>query len=82
MDFSADKDDSSRDVHLESKYSTLEDAVARALQRGDDLDEKTVKKLIRKIDLRIVPALGMLYAVSLIDRVNLSAVGLPLGPIE
>lgn len=28
------------------------------------------KQLIRKIDLRLLPILGALYAISLVDRVN------------
>ncbi|KFZ15703.1 hypothetical protein V502_05446 [Pseudogymnoascus sp. VKM F-4520 (FW-2644)] len=67
-----DNETSSTVEQLETKFSTPEAQLTDALQLGDDLDAKVVRKLIRKIDLRIMPALGMLYAVSLIDRVNLS----------
>lgn len=33
-------------------------------------DEKEERKLIRKIDRRLLPILGALYAVAIIDRVN------------
>jgi len=31
------------------------------------------KKIIRKIDLRLVPICGIMYCISLLDRTNLSA---------
>lgn len=34
-------------------------------------EEKEVRKLIRKIDVRLIPALAFLYAIALIDRGNL-----------
>jgi hypothetical protein len=36
-------------------------------------DAHTEKKLIRKIDWRLLPILGALYSIALIDRVNISA---------
>jgi hypothetical protein len=33
-------------------------------------DHTSEKKLIRKVDLRLLPILGALYAIALIDRVN------------
>ena len=65
----SDKTDSPRATHAE-------DGFHEEFQLGDDLDMDNVKTLIRKIDWRIMPGLGMLYAVSLIDRVNLAAVSL------
>lgn len=35
-----------------------------------DFDASVEKKLIRKIDLRLLPILGALYSIALIDRVN------------
>lgn len=62
-------------AHLETTSSVPpESQLQEALQHGDDLDSKVVRRLIRKVDLRIMPALGLLYALSLIDRVNLSIV--------
>jgi hypothetical protein len=34
-------------------------------------DDASTKKLIRKIDLRLIPALAFLYALALVDRANL-----------
>lgn len=48
--------------------------VAKAIQYGVDLDDEAYRKVIRKVDFRLMPALGLLYAWSLIDRVNLSSV--------
>lgn len=42
-----------------------------AIQAETDKDEKRVRKIIRKVDLRMVPILGLLYMWALIDRVNL-----------
>lgn len=42
-----------------------------AIQAETDKDEKRVRRIIRKVDLRMVPILGMLYMWALIDRVNL-----------
>ena len=42
-----------------------------AIQAGVDKDEARVKKIIRKVDFRMVPILGLLYMWALIDRVNL-----------
>lgn len=71
-----DKGDSSSVEQCETKHPTPDSPITEAIQHGDDLNAEVVKKLIRRVDLRIMPALGMLYAVSLIDRVNLSAVSL------
>ena len=35
-----------------------------------ELDPHEEKKLIRKVDWRLLPILGALYAISLIDRTN------------
>lgn len=39
----------------------------------DTLDEIEEKRLIRKIDWRLVPILGALYSIALIDRTNVSS---------
>ena len=77
-DFLPEKEDLSRVMHAENQNSSPEEAVTEARGHGDDLDADLVRKLIRKVDWRIMPALGLLYAVSLIDRVNLSVVSLLL----
>jgi hypothetical protein len=45
-----------------------------AIQAEMDKDEERVKKIIRKVDFRMVPILGLLYMWALIDRVNLPIV--------
>ena len=42
-----------------------------ALHNEIDLDNEVVKKLIRKIDYRLIPPLAFLYAIALVDRNNL-----------
>lgn len=42
-----------------------------AIQAEIDKDEKKVRRIIRKVDFRMVPILGLLYMWALIDRVNL-----------
>jgi hypothetical protein len=42
-----------------------------AIQAEIDKDEKRVRRIIRKVDFRMVPILGLLYMWALIDRVNL-----------
>ena len=49
--------------------------VKTALRNGDDMDEAVVRKLLWKIDLRLITALSLLYALCLIDRSNLAVVG-------
>jgi hypothetical protein len=48
--------------------------VAATLQHGSDLDEEEYKRVLRKVDWRLMPPLALLYAWALIDRVNLSSV--------
>ncbi|KAF9888313.1 hypothetical protein FE257_008745 [Aspergillus nanangensis] len=36
-----------------------------------DIDEAHQKRVIRKVDLRLLPILGIMYSISLIDRTNL-----------
>jgi len=37
----------------------------------DEREDKAVRRLIRKIDIRLLPVLATIYAFALIDRVNL-----------
>lgn len=37
-----------------------------------EFDQKSEKKLVRKIDARLLPILGALYSIALVDRVNVS----------
>ena len=45
--------------------------VKEALDEHVDLDHVAVKKVVRKIDIRLIPTLAVLYAIALIDRGNL-----------
>ena len=45
--------------------------VKEALRDEADLDDEVVKRLIRKIDYRLIPPLAFLYAIALVDRNNL-----------
>lgn len=47
---------------------------ADILHDENPADHAEVSRLLRRVDWRLMPALGVLYAFSLIDRVNLSAV--------
>ena len=42
-----------------------------AIQAEVDKDEERVRRIIRKVDFRMIPILGLLYMWALIDRVNL-----------
>ena len=69
---------STKGVAIDESALDPELHVAATIQDGIDLDEKEYKRVIRKVDLRLMPPLGLLYAWALIDRVNLSSVGYSL----
>lgn len=54
----------------ETAYLEQKDSGSPPLQEHDPQYEKA---LIRKIDKRLLPILGALYSIALIDRVNISA---------
>lgn len=54
--------------HLERKVSEDSGENQAAI---DALTPEEQKKLIRRIDIRLVVTLGLMYAVSLMDRTNL-----------
>ncbi|KAK7221416.1 hypothetical protein V2G26_009419 [Clonostachys chloroleuca] len=41
-------------------------------QIGSDFTEEEIKRIRRRIDLRLLPALGLMYGISLMDRTNVS----------
>lgn len=43
-----------------------------AMHIRDSTDTKTVKTIMRKVDWRLLPALGLLYMIAMIDRSNLA----------
>jgi hypothetical protein len=52
--------------------STLEaQDVSGPATAPDERENKAVRRLIRKIDIRLLPVLAVIYAFALIDRVNL-----------
>ena len=75
-------------MSLQSKASAnqMEDESAQKLDKlacdndslaspnNDDELSKRIKRVVRKIDMRLLPILSITYAFSLIDRVNLANV--------
>lgn len=56
--------------------SHIEDAASNSIHYGESLDfltPKEQKRLMRRIDARLVVTLGCLYCISLLDRTNLGA---------
>ena len=56
--------------------SHVEDAEKNSIHPGESLDyftPKEKKRLMRRIDIRLVIPLGCLYCISLLDRTNLGA---------
>ncbi len=75
-------------VHVESGYSGKDHVVDESgldpelhlnatILTEADRNDAAVKKIMRKVDFRLVPLLGLLYSWALIDRVNLPAVSIP-----
>jgi hypothetical protein len=75
---------SSAKVSLDEKSCVGKDGaidVERVLEQAKDSsgpangpqerDDKETRRIIRKIDLRLLPTLAIIYAFALIDRVNL-----------
>jgi len=58
--------------HVE-KAQTDDRISASAEDEVEDLDEHAAKKVIAKIDRRLLVTIGFMYCVSLIDRTNISA---------
>ena len=61
----AEKDES---VSLHEK---IDDTVAAA-EEGVAHDSKFEKRVLRKVDVRLLPILGALYTIAMIDRSNIS----------
>jgi len=80
VDYTNDKDNSSNEQvdHLDQSNYVIsgKDVILKSsIGQGEEhLDKGVVNKLIRKADLRLMPALSLLYAFSLIGRVSLSVV--------
>ncbi|KZW02805.1 MFS general substrate transporter [Exidia glandulosa HHB12029] len=60
-------------IEKQPSLEKVEEAKLNALSNPEDAyDPKFVKRTIRKVDFRLLPILGALYAFSLIDRTNIS----------
>jgi hypothetical protein len=51
----------------------IEDIVERASTEDEEFTPAEQKKILRRIDLRLVTMTGLAYCISLMDRTNLSA---------
>ncbi|KAL5583873.1 hypothetical protein FOVSG1_015224 [Fusarium oxysporum f. sp. vasinfectum] len=62
------------DTAMKGKVETIEDANrgAQSVDNDDEFDYEEQRKIIHRIDRRLVVMLGSIYCVSLIDRTNLS----------
>ncbi|KAL3447212.1 major facilitator superfamily domain-containing protein [Aspergillus insuetus] len=67
-----------RELSTEEKVSAADHLESVQLEKGKDdgapmfgIDEAHQKKVMRRIDLRLLPILGIMYSISLIDRTNL-----------
>ena len=61
------------------KGGNVDDSVVQSSRYDEEaFDEVEEKKLIRKIDWRLLPILGALYSIALIDRTNVSHLGTPV----
>lgn len=58
--------DKSYSEHHDAASPTSYDPI---LDRYSDAD---IKRVVRKVDLRLIPLCGLMYCVSLLDRTNLS----------
>lgn len=66
MDIDAEK----AEAHFEQRSRKSQDVHISAEERFDEIEEK---RILRKIDLRLITVTGILYCISLIDRANMSA---------
>ena len=60
-----------------TEYNEARPSFAYSTTKGDDpiferFSEAEIKRVIRKVDLRLIPICGLMYCVSLLDRTNLS----------
>lgn len=65
------------DHHKPDTHLHLEDIAMEAklpLSEARELDPAAEKKLLRKLDLRILPALWLLFLLAFLDRTNIGYV--------
>jgi len=61
---------SDKSIPIASSPESHQDPSGPALAPGEK-EDKATRRLIRKIDIRLLPVLAVVYAFALIDRVNL-----------
>ncbi|KAF1810087.1 phthalate transporter [Eremomyces bilateralis CBS 781.70] len=61
-----------KDTYAAEVENVKHDASSTPPQQLEDFDEKLAARIRHKIDLRLLPALGAMYAICLLDRNNLS----------
>ena len=64
--------------HMEGgplEKTDTETQLENVLDAQANFDSKEVRRILRKIDIRLIPTLAFLYAIALIDRGNLPNVG-------
>lgn len=66
-----EKYDESAD-HYEEKLTERNPNLVYSRSDVPNFDEATESRLIRRIDWRLLPILGALYSIALIDRTNVS----------
>lgn len=50
------------------------DHLEEAINQRVEANRHAIRRVVRKVDMRLLPALGVLYAFALVDRVNLGNV--------
>lgn len=74
MEHDSDKDRQSAD-HIEKQMEKAQTVIS-AEEDVVEYDEAEGKRIIRRIDTRLLVTIGFMYCVSLIDRTNISAAAL------
>lgn len=69
-DIKAQIDSSGTSMEEKPVGKTVEDIDSQSVEAAG-WDESTTKKLIRKIDVRLIPFLALLYLLSFLDRTNI-----------
>lgn len=73
MAYNQDSTDTNKHLDIQHDEYAKESQSPPAEQPSIEFDKKTEQKLIRRVDRRLLPMLGVLYSIALIDRVNISA---------
>lgn len=57
---------------LHQEKNAVHDDKSSDSEANEDYDPKEARRVRRKIDMRLIPALGAMYGISLMDRKNVS----------